>query len=405
MIVTYYYPWGYFYPARSGADTMACRHLEYFRGRGLRPRIVLANAASARRAAFERHYHWAEDIIVVNLERKPEIHRLLARWDFGSHLAGHALLAECPDLKAALSQPAEIAFINYVFGTPLLDALPRSTFRVLESVDVMSHQYVQQKKSPALFRRLLATEFALYDLYDLVLMINKQEEALAQSRCRTEVAYVARPIDLAPLRARGKPSDETWDLLFVGSSHPPNVDGVNWFYSKVFQPLLQPVGLRWAVVGSVCDHLSIRDSNVDLLGTVDNLTDIYERSKVVVVPLFRGAGVSIKTLEALGQRKPVVTTACGQRGLPDAGDALVSLPFQDRPGDVAQAILALCSSESQRDEYGRRAAAYIARHFSPEAYNRRMDQLLSPLACLGEQNKSSLEVRDDSDSLAVRAAA
>src|SRR5215469_3766524 len=156
MIVTYYYPWGFFYPVQSGAAMTASRHMEYFRSRGFRPRIVVANASEAGRAAFEGHHQWVEDIIVVDVSRRPEIHRLLDRWDLGSHLAGHALLAECSDLKRVLSRPADAAFINYVFGTPLLDAVPPGAFRVLESHDIMSHQYVHQRESPAQFQRLVA---------------------------------------------------------------------------------------------------------------------------------------------------------------------------------------------------------------------------------------------------------
>src|SRR5215469_16119734 len=99
MIVTYYYPWGFFHPVQCGAATVAARHMEYFRSRRMRPRIVVANVAHEGRSAFERHYHWAEDIIVVDVARRPEVHRLLDRWDFGSHLAGHALLAECGDFR------------------------------------------------------------------------------------------------------------------------------------------------------------------------------------------------------------------------------------------------------------------------------------------------------------------
>jgi len=456
MLATYYYPWGFFYPARSGADTVACRHLDYFRQRGIRPHIVLTTGfwtdpASEKRAAFESHYSWAEDIVVLNVTRRPEIHARLSRWSFADHLAGHALLAECPEVKKVLGQPADLALINYVFATPLVEALPASTFRVLESHDIMSAQYVRQTEAPARFQHLLATEFALYDAYDLVMMLNEQEADFARSHClcrergapwapwRSATArppwgglprpsepgdglgrpphewinYVPRAVDLAeeispppsPTRplspslplslspsphrsfspspaspSPASPSDQPYDLLFVASAQAANIEGANWFYTKLFEPLLKPAGLRWAIAGSVCGHLSLSDPQVVLLGIVDDLTEVYRRSKVVVVPLFQGTGISIKTLEALGQRKPVVTTPCGRRGLPaEADGALVCCSFQDDPRHAAEAVLRLCSSELLRSEYGRRAAAFIQEHFSVQSYRRRMDQLLEPL--------------------------
>lgn len=380
MIVTYYYPWGYFYPPRAGADTMACAHLRYFQSRGYRPRVVLSNVRAADRSTFERHYGWLEDLVVIDAGRQPEIHRRLSCWDLGDHLAAHAMLAECRDVRRALSRPADVAFINYVFGTPLLDAIPRGAFRVLESVDIMSHQYLRHRESPARLQRLLATELSLYDLYDQVLMINKQEEAYAKARCQTNVAYVARAIDVADETAAQATNEQSYDLLFVGTDHPPNIEGVSWFYTHVFEPCLKAQGLRWAIVGSVGAQLSFRDAQVDILGKVDDLGSLYRRCKTVVVPLFRGAGISIKTLEAMGQRKAVVTTPCGRRGLlGEADGALVCLPFQDDPREVAESILTLCSSPALRQEYGRRAADYVSEHFGVEAYGGRMDELLAPL--------------------------
>ena len=404
MIVTYYHPWGYFYPPRSGSDTMACAHLEYFRSRGLAPRIVVSKGAAADRNAFERHYHWAEDIVVIDTRRRPEIHRVMDSWDLGNHLAAHALLAECQEVKQVLAQPTDLAFLNYVFSTPLLDAIPRDAPRVLESVDLMAHQYIQRRAAPARFQRLLAAELELYNLYDLVLMINEQEDAYARARCRTNVAYMPRPVQVTA-EAPAVESGDEYDLLFVGSDHPPNTEGVHWFYSRVFEPLLKPHDLRWAIAGSVCNHLSFCDRQVAALGAVDDLDQVYRRSKVIVVPLFRGAGISIKTLEAMGRRKPVVTTPCGRRGLPaEADDALICRSFEDDPRQVADDILALCSSSILRQQHGRAAAAFIDKHFGVEEYGRRMDELLAPLLSTG-LTKRQTEVQTDHAVKLLRVAA
>ena len=393
MHATYYFPWGFFYPARTGAETTAVRHLEYFRRRGIRPRLFIATGfwtdpECAKRAAFESHYAWVDDIVVLNVTRRPEIHARLSRWDFFDHLAGHALLAECPEVRRALQRPVELALTNYVFATPLLDALPRDTLRVLESHDLMTAQYLRRNDSPVRFEQAQATEFSLYDLYDKVLMVNEQEAEFARARTKTEVAYVARAVELAQQTDRSSkedglpsPSPSTpYDLLFVGSAQIANIEGANWFYSNIFRPLLKPAGLRWAIAGSVCGQLSIDDEQVLRLGVVDDLAATYRQAKVVVVPLFQGTGISIKTLEALGQGKPVVTTPCGRRGLSAAADdVLICRSFVDDPQETAGDLLRLCDSADLQAEYGRRAAAFIEEHFSARAYDRRMDELLAPV--------------------------
>jgi glycosyltransferase involved in cell wall biosynthesis len=381
LTITYYYPWGCFHPIRSGAGAVASRHLDYFRQRGHRVRMMVRAASFRGRVAFERHYHWVDDLAVVDLDGYPDAQSCFDRWDFGSYLAGHARLAEQPDIAKWLSQPADLAFINYVFATPLLDALPAGAYRMLETYDIMSHQFLQHGGPSALLERSLAGEFDLYRLYDSVLMINPEEAELAEPRCPAHLTYMPPAVDVAPEGSEST-DDEEYDLLFVGSDHPPNVEGVNWFYDRVYRPLLKPKGLRWAICGSVGRQLPFKkDPGVTCLGPVADLGAVYRRSKVVVVPLFRGSGVSIKTLEAMGHRKPVVTTPCGRRGLPaSADDALITLRFEDGPAAVAEAIRTFCSAKVLREDYGRRAATCVGDHFSSRAYGRRMDRIFATVA-------------------------
>jgi glycosyltransferase involved in cell wall biosynthesis len=69
---------------------------------------------------------------------------------------------------------------------------------------------------------------------------------------------------------------------------------------------------------------------------VDDVADFYARVAVVVVPLLSGTGVSIKTLEAIEYRKPVVASRVGVRGLP------LHLPpsvvVAEQPAEFAHAI-------------------------------------------------------------------
>ncbi|HWB07596.1 MAG TPA: glycosyltransferase family 4 protein [Pirellulales bacterium] len=377
LTVTYYYPWGYFHPVRSGAAAVASHHLDYFRRRGHRVRMMVRGISHQGRAEFERHYRWVDDLVVVDVGRHPDIQRCFDVWDFGSYLAAHVRLARQPEIRQWLSQPADVAFVNYVFATPLLDSLPADAYRVLETYDIMSHQFLAHSGPTALVEPLLASEFDLYRLYDSVLMISPEEEEVAREHGAANLAYMPPAVDVPPEGSEPAGSED-YDLLFVGSDHPPNVEGLNWFYTHVYLPLLKPKGVRWAICGSACRQLPFTDAGVIRLGLVPDLGGVYRRSKVVVVPLFRGSGISIKTIEAMANRKPVVTTPCGRRGLPDSTDsALITHPFQEDPAAVADTICRLCSSESLREEYGRRAVACISAHFGRDSHDRRMDRIFA----------------------------
>lgn len=379
MKITYYYPFGYFYPVRSGSAMVAAHHLRYFKSRGMKPRIVvLTNGESSSRAEFERYYHWVEDIHVVSLRRYGELYKDFSRWSFGTFLRGHHNLTKVREFRKSLRQPADLVFLNYAFSSPLLDLVRPEPARVLEAVDIISRQFLMKGSGRALLEHHLRTEFDLYSLYDSVVMINTEEAEFAR-HCGVENAtYVPRAVEtIAPDGGLEEDADAESDLLFVGSDHPPNVEGAKWFYEHIYAPYLRAHGVRWTIVGSVCNSLPIRDSGVKCVRYVEDLWELYRRTKITVIPLLQGAGISIKTLEAMGQGKPIVTSPCGRRGLHGSEDALIGLDFEENPRAVAERILELCRSPEQRASYGRRALEYVRTHFGVEAYGQRMDSVLA----------------------------
>ncbi len=387
MDLIYYFPFGYFYPIGSGAAAVAARHLAYFRSRGVRPRIVvLANAtALPQRRAFERHYHWAGDVSVIDLQIYPEIQRLIEKWSFTSFLAGHAAIARTPRFREFFARPADAILCNYAFSTPLLDACAASTPRILETCDILSRPSVYPDVPPPALQHQLKTEFDLYNMYDLVIMLNEEEADLARRRSSARIEYVPRAVEIVADELTAPQTDGKYDLLFVGSQCPPNVDGIRWFYDAVFRPHLKGCGLSMALAGTVCRAADIQDPAVFNLGQVDDLDQVYRDARAVVVPLFHGTGISIKTLEAMGQGKAVVATPCGRRGLSDCEDCLISLPSDVEPAAAADTIAELCRSPEMLRHYGRRARDYAQRHFSAEAYGRRMDGLLSDVLAIQAQ--------------------
>lgn len=380
MRLTYYYPWGFFHPVRSGAAAVAMQHMEYFRSRGFQVRVALwADDNAVERRAFESRFSWLDDLCVMNLRRYPDIQRFFQAYTFADYLKGYVAICDLPEFQAFMSAPADVVFCNYIFTAPFLDFVPRTAIRVLESVDIMSKQFLLGHDAPIRLRHDLRVECELYKLYDLVLMLNQEEATVMQAGSSARIEYLPRGMELPPPKAPLEAADSAYDLLFVGCPHPPNIEGVHWFYNHVFRSHLKQHGLRWAIAGSIGEHLGLSDPDVRVLGRVDDLDAVYFQSKIAVVPLFKGAGISIKTLEALSRGKPVVSTPIGARGLPDCGDSLIKIDFERAPEEVARTILELHRSAKLRNAYAQRARSYIEARFSREIYSRRLDDLLLPL--------------------------
>jgi glycosyltransferase involved in cell wall biosynthesis len=110
------------------------------------------------------------------------------------------------------------------------------------------------------------------------------------------------------------------ELLFVGGSHPPNVDALVWFAREVMPRVnagnprarLNIVGATMAAAVERLDSDTIR-----VLGRVsdDELASLYATMGVAVVPLRYGAGVKGKTIEAFVYAIPLVTTPVGLQGI------------------------------------------------------------------------------------------
>ncbi len=166
-------------------------------------------------------------------------------------------------------------------------------------------------------------------------------------------------------------------LLFVGGfAHPPNGDAVVWFAREVY-PLIrgnmEAAGQTppdFYVVGSrVTEEIKALEqpgSGIVIKGFVseEELTELYDRTRMVVVPLRYGAGVKGKVVEALYHGAAVVTTTVGAEGIPQAEEVMA---IADQPEAFAQAVCALYTSPEACQALSRRAQEYIREKYSMEA--------------------------------------
>ena len=138
----------------------------------------------------------------------------------------------------------------------------------------------------------------------------------------------------------------------------PNVDALKWFAEQVVPRVAARVPECEVVVtggnppAEACRHAG---AHVRLAGFVDDLAALYASCRVAVAPLRFGAGVKIKTIEAVQHGVPVVATKLGSEGIvldhpaavltvEDAAafaDALVTLLRDERAWEAQRAAAVL----------------------------------------------------------------
>lgn len=93
--------------------------------------------------------------------------------------------------------------------------------------------------------------------------------------------------------------------LMVGSNFPPNANGLDWFIRKV----LPFVKMKLYVIGSGMDSLLSKYSdvkNLEIIGYVDDLKEYYAKADFMIMPIFEGSGMKVKTAEALEYGKIII---------------------------------------------------------------------------------------------------
>jgi glycosyltransferase involved in cell wall biosynthesis len=157
-----------------------------------------------------------------------------------------------------------------------------------------------------------AREFRLAELADCVLTVSEKEAAQFRERGVRCTQILGHSILPQPTPAT---FDDRRDFLFVGpmKGHPtPNSDGILWFASQVWPTIRARLGddLKLRVVGKVTvpEVLRLDGENIRIAGPVEDLTGLYDQSRVFVAPTRFAAGVPLKIYEAAAFGIPSVVT-------------------------------------------------------------------------------------------------
>jgi glycosyltransferase involved in cell wall biosynthesis len=176
--------------------------------------------------------------------------------------------------------------------------------------------------------------------------------------------------------------EENGAVAFAGGfSHQPNVDAALWLGNEII-PLLRArcPGIRLFLVGSYPPEpvQALACTDIIVTGRVPEIEPFLERAAVILAPLRIGGGMRMKVLQGMALGKAVVTTPLGAEGLAIAGCQPPLVVAEDAK-EIASAAAALLASPEARRSLGRRARTFVAEHYSPLAYARRLEAIYAEL--------------------------
>jgi glycosyltransferase involved in cell wall biosynthesis len=143
---------------------------------------------------------------------------------------------------------------------------------------------------------------------DVLIAINERDKTIIEKMYKRRVDHIHTvwledyplpPEEEAPV------VESPLEVLFVGSWFYANVAGITWFIKKV----LPKTAIHLTVAGNKMEKLRVNQSGkLSVIGTVDNLDELYSACDCVVAPIFHGSGMKVKVAEAFRHGKTVVGT-------------------------------------------------------------------------------------------------
>jgi GT2 family glycosyltransferase/glycosyltransferase involved in cell wall biosynthesis len=186
--------------------------------------------------------------------------------------------------------------------------------------------------------------------FDQAIVVSGEDRTrLLEMGAACPVQVIENGVDCDLLRPLPPPTGPDPEILFVGTfGYPPNRDAVRYFHAEIFPRIRagRPK-CRFIVAGSGGErHLAdlTEPGVVEVTGRVEDLTGLYARASVAVVPLRSGGGSRLKVLEAMALGRPVVSTSLGREGL--RLEAPAEIRVADEPAAFAGGVLDLLENGS-----------------------------------------------------------
>lgn len=284
--------------------------------------------------------------------------------------------------EAILLLKPDVVYVQLARMMPYADNLPFPI--VLDLQDCFSLNYTrtaqQTSRLKSLFyqreaRTMMNVETHLLKLpIETCIIAEHDKNALPVQPNQTHI--VPNGVDtffFQPLNDR-KP----FDLVFVGNlSYQPNQDAVRFLCEAIMPRLLQRMPhIRLLIAGAnMPESMKQWESkHIECLGWVKDIRTAYASAKLFVAPLFSGAGVQNKMLEAMSMGMACITTPLVNASL-NAPVSSVVLTANDAQSFCAS-IEALLNNPEQVRIMGESARKWVETNFQWHAANAKLIALI-----------------------------
>lgn len=236
-----------------------------------------------------------------------------------------------------------VVVVEYVFFSKALDLFGDNVLKIIDTHDIFADRsklYKHYSCDLSWFSTTKQEEAKGLSRANLVFAIQDEEKKIFESIVDKKVLTIGHTVSLKSVTTNKARNC----LAYVASANNVNIHGIKYFLSEVFPKIQASIpDVKLLIAGQICDIIE-NHSGCIKLGRLEDVNTVYDACDLVINPTMFGTGLKIKSIEALGQGKALVTTPEGAKGLENA-DGKALLIARDS-GEFSSKIIQVLSNPS-----------------------------------------------------------
>lgn len=238
--------------------------------------------------------------------------------------------------------------------------LPPIFFDLDDIEHIVLYRYIKQQKKLhskllyLLIPELYTGESKAVNLAYETFVCSEQDRSYLMKKFRNAGIVAVPNAVTAPKLQDAKPEST---LLFIGSEYKPNIEAANFLVEKIWPYVQREIpDAKLIIAGIARDKLNRNNAEtegLEITGFVDDLDELYRRSRVITIPIFIGGGTRYKIIEAAAYGKPIVSTTTGAEGIELSHET--EIVIRDNTEEFAEACIQLLRDSTLCEKIGIKA--------------------------------------------------
>ena len=258
--------------------------------------------------------------------------------------------------------------------------------KTLDYMDAFSAAAMRRAKTEKGFQKLFwkienervkKYERSIYDYFNHHSIITEQDRNLLAIPSNKKIEIVPNGVDTSYFNNLNPPKKH--DIVFAGNmNYPPNIAAAIFLAEEILPELIlqfPEITLLIAGANPSSDVLNLANNRVAVSGWMSDIRQAYCESRIFVAPMFIGAGMQNKILEAMSSELPVITTSLAAEAFSEKNQSKII--EANTIFEFAKAIQYYLLNEAAQNSDGKTNRLYVEEKYSWKISNKKLDQCLS----------------------------